>query len=89
VYNDYVEECGNPAKIEMTEATFEHIKDAIIAFEQSLKEEELDRKKIAAGIDPTSNKIVDYNYKRAEGKRSRDSGDVTKAFLGLPETQLQ
>jgi hypothetical protein len=42
----------------------------------------LDRKKIAAGIDPTSCIIPDYNFKRADsGKEVRDSGDVNKAIL--------
>jgi hypothetical protein len=70
VYNYCVEELRNPAKIKTTEATFEHIKDAITVFDRSLKEGELDRKKIAAGIDPISNNVSDYNYKRAKGKKS-------------------
>jgi hypothetical protein len=86
VYNDCVEEFRNPAKIEKIEATIEYIKDAIIAFERSLKEGELDSKKIAAGIELTGNKIPDYNYKRVEGKKGRDSGDLTKAFLSARNT---
>jgi hypothetical protein len=87
IYNDCSDEIRNPATIATTERTFEQVKEDIIKYEKNLKEGELDRKKVQSGIDPNSKEVPDYGFKKPDShKKTRDSGDVTKAYLTAKNT---
>jgi hypothetical protein len=87
IYNDCSDEIKKPATIATTERTFEQVKEDIIRYEKNLKEGELDRKKVQSGIDPNSKEVPDYGFKKPDShKKTRDTGDVTKAYLTAKNT---